>query len=395
MTTDNGEWLEFKPYEGQLMPPANMEPIISYIMGTGQPFEFTVASIESPRVKGEKVVRYFIKAPDRETREALQGHLETQGFYIEDESPPDFKLEYDLEVELQSAKDYSFPYFNIPPREQWLRDNLPDIASTLASAVSMGGALRIAFKSDPKARRHILAVVRRLEGSLNHSITKDLESFGDEAFGGERSSGNISQEDAMRMKRRQREAESIRTRANQGTLACDVRAYGNSPHQIKTILDSLPFATNDFKREYKSRELLTAKTPSSSKNQEESSDMNPSREWGKSILKKALEISLPLALLIPLMWFGWWRPWTNIMSLTQWIPLIIALGASLGIFLLWRLKRPIVLSNPELSFLTSLPRRVRELPLEPGPEAPPSSKGEYSRMESELKESSEGGEYYE
>lgn len=106
--------------------------------------------------------------------------------------------------------------------------------------------------------------------------------------------------------------------------------------------------------------------------------MQPSLETGtkrwKMMAKKWSHLAVPLILALSLWYTGLWFPLRSFESFWNFLPIVgIAASAVLPSFI--DFKDPIALSHDELTLFLSLPRKIDNMPREPGIEIEPAQEG--------------------
>lgn len=357
------EWVEIKPYATQELEPMNLAPFMNYVYGTGEPFEFLIMNAPSPRVEGRRSVRYFVRCPSPDHARVTSDMLQGLGFFTCRETPP--PIEGDIEAELQFASHFAASALPVDPfaSRSGRGETPPSAAEILVGALTSGGALKIAVKSDPKARFEVYKWAQKRAGG-----TGGLMKGGQDAVFGvlqeaavQRDIKDVRQAEFWTKRQRGREDENAKRRTDmasqrmgQNLLACDARAYG-TPQQVDSITSAIPFPSNSL-RVFRTRPISLSKP------------LKPSRSWLLNSLRK-----LALGGVAGSLALAWWARIFNPLRLgTVDIALIsLALAAGIGILVFWRIKRSVVLSTRELATLFSLPVNVGRLPLEHAPPTTP------------------------
>lgn len=377
-------WLEVRAYRGQELEAGNMAPVINYVYNSGEPFESVAACTPSPREGMDRsVIRWFLGVPDPGALEAVKSQLEGRGFYVTREDPPDPARMYDRWAELQMTDFFArglLPSVSQQQRRRTL-DGYPDVAGNLAGALSSGGALWMSFRADRGAEQEVHGWAGKRESPGGGSGLLDLLSGFIGALitkpsGGSSRGKTTSGRSALETKNLREEAGTARSRASEGLLSCDARAYG-TPDQINNIIRSLPFTSNALEvsdhgplTENGGREGGEGGDEEGECEERFAPDPEPSTHRLKRTFGKYAPV-LPLPLLPLLWWLGLWNPLRTFGDVLNTLPVLAAVGGSTALAL-WGSKNPIVMSVPELTLLTSLPLNLGTVPYEPGAEAGPS-----------------------
>jgi len=356
-------WLEIRPYPGQDLRLANLKGLVNYAFSTNIVFEFVVANTPSPRDPTMSAVRFFFGCSDPEATGYAREWLEGQGFYVLVEDPPDFAQSYDWEVDLQMTRKFAIAAFpdSRTAGRSWsstTQEETVDIAGGLASAVMSGGAFRAAFRADRGAQVSVYKTARDMERRPTRGEPGVVSSVVDDMV-----SGHVAPDGPPRRAsaaptvaelRVRDQAQAMLARADAGLFTCGIRVYGTLG-QASSIISSFPAGSNpleSYKKRKASGELL-----------------DPSRHPLGSFLRK-VAIASPFSIL-PILWrIGMWNP-VHLIDGGGLVPPISAAVVALLIWGLWRPKRPVVLSLPELAQIVSIPTGLEGGRFEFAPEAPP------------------------
>lgn len=357
-------WLEIRPYPGQDLRLANLKGLVNYAFSTNIVFEFVVANTPSPRDPTMSAVRFFFGCSDPEATGYAREWLEGQGFYVLVEDPPDFAQSYDWEVDLQMARKFAIAAFpdSRTAGHSWsptAQEETVDIAGGLASAVMSGGAFRATFRADRGAQVSVYKTARdmerrptRGEPGVVSSVIDDMVSGHVAPDGPPRRASSAPTVAELRVRD---QAQAMLAHADAGLFTCGIRVYGTLG-QASSIISSFPAGSNpleSYKKRKASGELL-----------------DPSRHPLGSFLRK-VAIASPFSIL-PILWrIGMWNPVHLIDGGWGLVPPISAAVVALLIWGLWRPKRPVVLSLPELAQIVSIPTGLEGGRFEFAPEAPP------------------------
>lgn len=359
-------WLEIRPYPGQDLHLANLKGLVNYAFSTNIVFEFAVANTPSPRDPTMSTVRFFFGCSDFEAAGYAREWLEGQGFYVLVEDPPDFAQSYDWEVDLQMARKFAIAAFpdSRTAGRSWsptTQEETVDIAGNLASAVMAGGAFRATFRADRGAQVSVYKTARdmerrptRGEPGVVSGVIDDLVSGHVAPDGPPRRASSALTTAELRIKD---QAQAMLARADAGLFTCGIRVYGTLG-QASSIISSFPTGSNPLEP-YEKRKA-SGELP------------DPNRHPLSSFLRKVAIVS-PFGIL-PILWYiGAWDPLHFIdgslgLGLA---PPVSATVAALLIWGLWRPKRPVVLSLPELAQIVSIPTGLEGGRFEFAPEAPP------------------------
>lgn len=360
----NRYWLEIRPYPGQDLRLANLKGLVNYAFSTNVVFDFVVANTPSPRDPTMSTVRFFFGCSNSEAAGYAREWLEGQGFYVLVEDPPDFAQSYEWEVDLQMARNFAIAVFldSRTAGHSWpstAQEETVDIAGGLASAVMSGGAFRVTFRADRGAQVNVYKTARdmerrptRGEPGVVSGLIDDLVSGHVAPDGPPRKAPSAPTATELRIKD---QARAMLVRADSGLFTCDIRAYGTLG-QAGSIISSFPLGPNPLES-YKKRKA-SGELP------------DPSRHPLGSFLRKVAIVS-PFGIL-PILWrIGAWNPVHLIDGGLGLVPPISAAVVALLIWGVWRPKRPVVLSLPELVQIVSIPTMLEGGRFEFAPEAPP------------------------
>jgi len=147
-------WVEVRaPYETDLSK-SNLEGLVNYAFNSGETVEVMIANTPSPRPgMDRKSVRWFYGFDSEHARQTMRTQLETEGFYVTNQAPPDLGDKYDHVAELQATDHFAqgfLPRAGEPEEERTFED-YPPVADKLASSICRGGALRVVFRQDDGA----------------------------------------------------------------------------------------------------------------------------------------------------------------------------------------------------------------------------------------------------
>lgn len=372
-------WLEIRPYPGQDLHLANLKGLVNYTFSTNVVFEFVVANTPSPRDPTMSTVRFFFGCSNSEAARYAREWLEGQGFYVLVEDPPDFVQSYDWEVDLQMARNFAIAAFpdSRTAGHSWsstAQEETVDIAGGLASAVMSGGAFRAAFRADRGAQVSVYKTARDMERRPTRGEPGVVSGVIDDMV-----SGHVAPDGPPRRApsaptaaelRDRDKAHAMLARADAGLFTCGIRVYGTLG-QASSIISSFPTGSNPLEP-YKKRKA-SGELP------------DPSRHSLSSFLRK-VAIASPFGIL-PILWYiGAWNPLRFIDGGLGLAPPVSAVVAALLIWGLWRPKRPVVLSLPELAQIVSIPTRLEGGRFEFAPEAPPRHSRRTDAVEEETAE---------
>ena len=337
-TVEHARWVEIKPYPSSKLEPRNLAPIVDFLY-LEEPFRFLAMYCESERIKGAKVLRYFLEVPQEHVG-LITNRLGLLGMYAESSNPP--PIPHDLVCEMELARDYVWPLIHAEPKAALEQ---PSAAENIAAALCGGetpGALEVTARADSGSARRIARVAynRHNPGpSLFHQLIEP-GSAGREQRREQRKGSPLS-EDISRV---------LRARLREKLFSCRVRIYAGVEN-VHSLLAALPVGRLNRLRICRSmrggKEIRPIKKPSC------------------NIAKRALKYLAmlgTLGLLGLLYVAGLFNPLR--MGWLDWLvlgPVVVLLAF---IHLAWRIPRAIVLSTSELSNLLSLPTNFGRLPVE-------------------------------
>ena len=343
---------------------------INYLYKTGEPFEVLLTGFKEPDHPKTPVLRFFLHTRGKFAKTA-RVELQSRGLYACDAGPPEFEAEFMQTLHLKTH--FAAPVFD--PRQQAENGKPQGAVSQLINALaSTGGAFRIVAQGDTKAPRGVEAWVQGSSGFFSGVAG----SAGDFAMGVGREVGRFDgvhepedvkskqQQEAERRRLEVQRREAIAAPMREGPLyACEVMVYG-SGEQIENIVRALPAGANcfvPFGRVARIGKVRLSSPPVSPPK----CGKFPSRLWMKWTLGRSLRsVLLPL---IPLL--------VVVVSLARgWLPsgwikvIVLAVTPTLLLWYFWRVPKPIVLSEPQLAELVSIPPSFVYLALRQPPTLP-------------------------
>lgn len=333
-------WMEFRVVRSADVQPACFLQLFEDLSRFPDVFELVVANMPSDQFPRRRTVRYFLGCNPAYAQDVV-ALVQAMGMFAQPCDPPE--LDYPLEMETRFAT--FFAHFLLPPPQSQRVDG--HYANFLAGVLSRGGAVRVRFRADPRARYPIAVYGHRREES---ELAAWVRAFFDALGGGGSSRKGPSPEEEERRLARKRLADA---RMQETLFACDVRVYG-SPAQCRSILNVFPAAQNAI-IPYRTGApgLLPERVPSSGR---------------LHLTARKLVAALPPLALLPLLWVGAFTPWNP-----GPFDLLLAggaLAASVAILYKWIPREPVVLSARELAQLFSLPTPPAKYPLEFAPATP-------------------------
>lgn len=356
---EEGTWLEIRPFVGQELRVVNLLEVVNLVAGSGQVFEFLIAAGPEPSEMRSgvpfprRVVRYFIRCPDPQTREQVKNLLQAARFVAEERRlifeggrllwhEPDTYVEYPYEAELELAADYgSRPLFPELPTYERSFEQFIDVPRNIYAAVLTGGALRFVFRRNDRAPVFVKSPAAAKDGSSvakagSYFLGKFLQSM----MRGGRPNG-VEEERRLPQPDLRAQQDFMR-RISQIWFSCDVRAYGTQ-EQVRAITASLSFPSNQIKV-FRLRKCPRTRRP------------DPGLQELKKLLRIGAIISFPV-LLVFLWGAGIWSPLGVLSNFFDQLLLAMALVVPLAVWAAWRTRKTIALTIGELPLLISLPNR--------------------------------------
>jgi hypothetical protein len=350
--------------------PGSFASAINYLYKTGEPFEVLVTGFKEPDHPKTPVLRFFLHTRG-EFAKTARAELQSRGLYASDAELPEFEAEFMQTLQLKTH--FAVPVFD--PRQQAENGQPQSAVSQLINALaSTGGAFRVVAQGDTKAPREVESWVQGSSGFFSGVAG----SAGDFAMGVGREIGRFDgvhepedvkskqQQEAERRRLEVQRREAIAASMRESPLyACEVMVYGSGV-QIENIVRALPAGANRFGAFGRVARIGKVKLSSPPASPPKCGKF-PSRLWVKWVLGRSLRSVLlsliPLLMVVVSLAMGWLPSgWINV--------IVLAVTPTLLLWYFWRVPKPIVLSEPQLAELVSIPPSFVHLALRQPPTLP-------------------------
>ena len=333
-TVGHTHWVEIKPYPSSKLEPRNLAPIVDFLY-LEEPFRFLATYCESERIKGAKVLRYFLEVPHQHAG-LITNRLGLLGLHAESSNPP--LIPHDLMCEMELARDYVWPLIHTEPKTALEQ---PSVAENIAAALCGGGTigvLEVTARADSGSARRI-ARVAYYRNNPGPSLFYQLIRPGSAER--EQRRGSPLPEDVSRV---------LQARLRDKLFSCRVRIYAGVEN-VHSLLAALPAGRLNCLRICRSRRG--------------GKEIQPIKKPSRNIAKRALKYLVMLGALglLGLSYIaGLFNPLR--MGWLDWLVLVPVVVFLAFVYLAWHIPRAIVLSTSELSNLLSLPTNFGRLPVE-------------------------------
>jgi len=378
---DESIWIQLKPVRNRIIMPFCMGPILDYIHGTGQTFEFLI-------LRPDTDVKYFLRIPDRAHANTIITKLAVANIVADTCEPP--KIAPESEAELTLKRSFVYPLVDLDLQEAtMLKIGGPsgplvnpahvNISGTWVSGLQPGTAVRIRVRADGKASAVIQSKINKTTGiakGIGGTLVDMVLGVGKQIARGDGfSQGPPTQPTTPEVQAIQRQLQAQRVsamldRAGNRFFRCEAKVYG-AQGQIKQIVNSFPRSSNCI-TESRCRRL---ESPPNFSDPLEPSAKERLKGWvsRSSKLRSLVLFGTPLFILYLSYALGFFNPidilgqifggvglWKEYYLTAPDIISLSAAGTSFFVLLLlilrrWKIPKPLVLTLSELSALASIP----------------------------------------
>ncbi|MEM3550322.1 MAG: hypothetical protein QXZ25_06570 [Candidatus Bathyarchaeia archaeon] len=345
-------WFEIRPLSTGRFEAGNFKHVLNVLYKNGKPFRFFMANSQSS-VEGRRAVKFFLELEGKDIADYLARYIRATMDVEVVEAKPQTEVHPEL-VEFEMKNDYALPICELGEKPQ---ENPVDKIVT-ALSVDETGAFEVMAVADPKASRSIKNYRSRITGEreslgqIAADITVGILGAIVDAIIGKpppkpsKKEGERKPDPTVKAK-----ADAAEKKLNRNLFTCTLKACGRR-ETLSRITEALPCALNEFE---KSRVLKLVGAPSKL--------TRPCRFNFQNALSNLCWIT-PLLLIVLAMCFGLLNPLR--LDTSDILMTIAAMLSGIPFYVMFKKRKPIVLSDEELSLIVGLPTAFKRLPVEPG-----------------------------